>query len=126
MRTTLLIGAGGVLGALARYGLGGLVQRVAGGAFPAGTLAVNVLGCFAIGIVMYLTEDRPLLAPSARLFLAIGFLGSFTTFSTFGYETVAMLRERDAAAAVLNVGASMGLGLLAVVLGRAAAQLVWR
>ena len=91
MIRTLLVGAGGFLGAIARYGLGGLIHRCTSTVFPAGTLAVNTIGCLIIGVLMSLVEDRQLLAPNTRVFLMIGVLGGFTTFSSFGYETVELL-----------------------------------
>ena len=112
----LAVGLGGALGAIARYGVSGLVHRWWGGAFPIGTLAVNVIGCLIIGGLMTLIEDRPLLSPEARLFLTIGLLGSFTTFSTVGYETFEMLRDNALARAALNLAAF--IGLLAVWAGR--------
>ena len=114
----LAVGLGGALGAIARYGVSGLVHRWWGGAFPIGTLAVNVIGCLIIGGLMTLIEDRPLLSPEARLFLTIGLLGSFTTFSTVGYETFEMLRDNALARAALNLAANVFIGLLAVWAGR--------
>jgi CrcB protein len=121
----LLVALGGALGAMARYGLGGWIHRYVS-TFPAGTLTINVLGCFVIGGVLYLTVDRPTLSPEARLFLAIGVLGGFTTFSTFGYETFEMLRDGAVVPALANAGASVGLGLLAVWLGHVTASAIWR
>lgn len=126
MRAALWIAAGGVIGALGRFWLAGVVHRWLGAGFPFGTFAVNALGCLAIGAVLYLTEERPALGPEARLFVAIGVLGSFTTFSTFGLETFLMLRERDLGAAALNVVGSVLVGLSSVWLGRALAQAIWR
>jgi len=124
MMKTLIVGTGGFLGAIARYGLSGLVHRFTGGLFPLGTLAVNLIGCFVIGGLMSLVEDRQMLAPSTRLFLGIGFLGSFTTFSTFSYETVALMRHGSMRLAALNVGVSVILGLVAVAAGWAAARAI--
>jgi CrcB protein len=126
VRGLLLISLGGVLGALARYGASGLVHRLLGAGFPYGTLAVNLAGCLAIGAVLYLTQDRPTLSVAARQLVAVGFLGSFTTFSTFGLETFALLRDGDFVAAALNVAASVLLGLGAVWLGHGLAGFVWR
>ncbi len=120
MARLLAIGLGGFVGALCRYGLAGLVQTAAGPRFPAGTLVVNVLGCFAIGALAALVEGRLALSPEWRLFLLVGLLGSFTTFSTFGYETLELLRAGSFPAAALNLGAHVVLGLGAVALGRAA------
>ncbi len=114
----LLIAVGGSLGALARYGLSGFVQKRIEGAFPAGTLVVNLAGCLAIGIILSLVEDRQFLSTNARVFLTVGFLGAFTTFSAFGYETVELLRDNNLGLAFWNVGANVVLGLATVKLGQ--------
>ncbi len=80
------VGAGGFCGAVLRFTVGGLVHRaLPSGAFPYGTLAVNLLGCFAIGLLFGIGEARQLFGPAFRSFVLIGLLGGFTTFSTFGY-----------------------------------------
>ena len=122
MNHLLVVGLGGFLGAIARYTLSGLVQERFQGQFPVGTLLVNVLGCLAIGALMTLVEDRHLFGPEMRLFLMIGFLGSMTTFSTFGYETVEFLRSGQIVWAFTIVAAQVVLGLGAVILGRAAVR----
>lgn len=115
MTHILLVGAGGFLGAVARYLLGGWVYRVLPFAgFPYGTLAVNLLGCLLIGFLSGLAEARQVLGPEARMFLLIGFLGSFTTFSTFGYETMALARDAEYAGALANIGVHVAAGLVAV------------
>ena len=111
------VGLGGFVGAIARYGLSGLVHTRYAGSFPLGTLVVNVLGCLVIGALLSLVETRPLLHPRARLFLVMGLLGSFTTFSTLGFETLQLLRDREVAGALLNVGANVVLGVGAVAVG---------
>ena len=116
----LLVGAGSFLGGIARYALSGLVQRWAGAGFPWGTLAVNVTGCFAIGAVLHLVEDRAMLGPDARVFLVVGILGGFTTFSAFGWETFELLRANQPGLALVNAAGSVTAGLAAVWLGRAA------
>ena len=121
----VLVAVGGALGAVARYALGGWIHRYVS-AFPAGTMTINVLGCFVIGGVLYLTVDRPTLSPEMRVFLAIGVLGGFTTFSTFGYETFALLRDGAMMPALVNVGLSVVLGLVAVWLGHTTASVIWR
>jgi CrcB protein len=115
----LLVGIGGGLGAAARYALGGAVHRVTGAGFPAGTLVVNVLGCLLIGVVMGLTEVRPALTREARLFLTVGVLGGFTTFSSFGYETLQLLRGGQFGLAALSACGNLFVGLAAVWAGRA-------
>lgn len=117
MLKLVFVGLGGSVGALARYGLAGLVHRYASGSFPAGTLVVNLSGCFIIGGLMCLVEERQFFTPEARLFLLIGFLGSFTTLSTVGYETFGFLREGDVRMAAVNAAANVLFGVAAVVLG---------
>jgi CrcB protein len=112
------IGLGGCAGALLRYWIGGLVQNRAAGSFPWGTLAVNLIGCFAIGVLMALVADRPLVGPNVRSFAGIGLLGAFTTFSTFGYETVALIETGSWLLAMSNVLVSVTGGLLMVFCGR--------
>ena len=127
MSKILLVGFGGFVGAVLRYGISGWVQRWTGSVnFPYGTLAVNLLGCLVIGLLAGLAEDRGLFTPEARLFLFIGVLGAFTTFSTFGIETLNLLRDQNNLAAYANMMMSVGLGLGMVWLGRAAARLIWR
>lgn len=116
----LLVGAGGFLGSVARYLLGGWAHRLFPlTTFPVGTLVVNVTGCFVIGALSALLEGRQLFSPAARLFLIVGILGGFTTFSTFSYETLGLAREGDTARAALNVIAQVALCLLAVWAGYA-------
>ena len=113
-----MIGSGGFIGALARYGLIGFVQRqLPLPAFPYGTLAVNLLGCFVIGAVVGLAETRQLFGQEVRAFALIGLLGGFTTFSTFGYETFAMVRAEEYVRAVSNIGMHVGLGVTLVWIG---------
>jgi len=117
MANILSIGLGGFFGAIGRYVLSGLVYRWWGTGWPYGTFAVNVLGCFFLGLAMILTEERFLVNPALRGFLAIGFLGAFTTFSTFSFETVMLLRDGSFFAAAENVLLSVFIGLVAVYLG---------
>ncbi len=119
MPAVLIVGLGGFLGASARYLAGVFLHRRLGDAFPYGTLAVNVIGCFAIGVVLHFSDDRATVGRDARLFLATGVLGGFTTFSAFGAETLSLLREGGFGPAALNIAANLLLGLAAVWLGRA-------
>jgi CrcB protein len=119
----LLVGAGGFLGSVLRYGVSGLVHRlVPATLFPLGTLVVNVAGCFAIGLVAGMAETRGVLSSQTRLFLLIGLLGGFTTFSTFGHESFSFVREAEGMKALLNVLLSVVLGLGAVWIGHAIAR----
>ena len=113
-----LVGLGGFIGAISRYALSGLAHRLLGSSFPWGTLAVNIIGCFLIGGLMVFAEDRAVLTPQLRLLLGIGFLGAFTTFSTFGYESFELLRDRQLLYLALNLAVSIVGGLTAVWAGR--------
>jgi CrcB protein len=118
LKPVLLAGAGGFIGSAARYLIGGWVHRLAPFAtFPLGTLAVNVCGCFTIGLLSGLIDARQVFGPEARVFLLIGVLGGFTTFSTFAYETLALARDAELARAFANVAAQVLLGLGAAWLG---------
>ncbi len=124
MKATLInaamVGSGGFIGALARYGLSGLVHRqVPFATFPYGTMAVNLIGCCAIGVIAGFAESRQLFGPEFRTFALIGVIGGFTTFSTFGYETFAMLRDAEYLRVAANVGVHVVLGLALVWLGYA-------
>ncbi len=113
-----LVGIGGFLGSVFRFLLSGFVQRMVPLAeFPFGTLAVNVLGCLLIGVLNGLAETRQFIGPELRLFLLIGMLGGFTTFSTFGYETLALIRDAALVQAMGNVIVQVLFGLIAVWLG---------
>ena len=119
---TLLVGAGGFVGAELRYSLGGLVSRVTAPDFPWATLVVNVTGCFVIGLLAVLTQERGPVAPSTRLFLMVGVLGGYTTFSTFGYETLSLVREGSHGLALANAAGQVLVGLLAVWAGMTVAR----
>ena len=118
-----LVALGGAAGAVARYWLSGAVYRITGPGFPWGTMAVNLLGCFAIGIVVVALEST-LQSSAIRAAVAIGFLGAFTTFSTYSYEALALIQDGEWARAGAYVGGSVALGLLAVAAGFAAASLL--
>lgn len=115
--------AGGALGTLARYALSGLAYDRLGTGFPWGTLLVNLVGCFAIGL-LWAWADRAPFPPLLASFTFIGFLGAFTTFSTFGLETMNLARDGETLKAFANVAVSNGLGLLAVFAGFLAFRLL--
>jgi CrcB protein len=126
MEKVFLVGLGGFIGTVCRYGLGGWVSRSKGGAtFPYGTLLVNVLGCLMIGLLAALSETRGVFTGTTRAFLFIGVLGGFTTFSSFGYETFQLLRGGQAVGAALNVSLQIALGIGAVWTGDVLARAVW-
>lgn len=124
MAKWIAIAVAGGLGSLARYGLAGLVQRWAGPAFPWGTLVVNAAGCLAFGFVVGVIEDRVALAAQLRPFLLIGFLGAFTTFSTFAFESTELLLDRQWWFFAGNVAGQTVVGIVAVILGLAAGRAV--
>ena len=117
MRELLIVGAAGAAGAVGRYALSGWVHEFAGARFPWGTLAVNVLGCFALGYLMHVSLATTAISPHWRLALGTGFLGAFTTFSTFSYETVRELERGAWSAAGMNVALNLALGIPATFLG---------
>ena len=122
----LLVGLGGGLGAMARYALGGLIGRLKSGwSFPLETLVINVAGCLAIGLLAGLAESRGVFAGTTRAFLFAGVLGGFTTFSTFGYETIQLLRDGQLAAASLSAGMQVIGGLGAVWAGAVLSRMAW-
>ena len=117
MRDTVLVGLGGMVGSIARFWLSVLLQRLVGSAFPVGTVTVNVLGSFALGVVLALTLHRGEATHPMRALLGVGFCGGFTTMSTFSYETVALWREGQMAFATGNVLLTLAACVLAVWLG---------
>ena len=120
----LAIALGGALGAVCRYLLGNAVSKAVGSALPWGTFLINLGGCFAMGLLMTLIVERELLPAAWRLFLCVGLLGGFTTFSSFGYEALMLLLEGNIAAAAGYAGGSVILGMLAAGAGVLAARLV--
>ena len=113
----LIVGVGGFVGSIARFAAGGLVHRFTGFTFPWGTVFVNVAGCLAIGVIAGLSQSKQLLTPETRLLVMVGFLGGFTTFSTFGYETFALLRDGEPVRAALYALLQVAAGLVAVWMG---------
>jgi len=123
MTKLVLIACAGGAGALLRYAAAGWGQRLTDGPFPLGTLLVNVVGCLLIGYLGTLFTGPVLVREEARIAVLVGFLGGFTTFSTFGYETLALLAGGDGWNASLNVVLSNGLALAAVWIGHRLAVL---
>jgi CrcB protein len=122
--TYLAISVGAVLGANLRYLLGGWIADRWGSSFPVGTLVINVTGSFVIAIVLTLVTERVAAPPWVRPMVAIGFLGSYTTFSTFSYETLALARDGAWAMAGLNVFLSVAASLVGVYLGTSLARAI--
>jgi fluoride exporter len=120
----LLVFLGGGIGATARYWLQGIVYRFTGAGFPYGTLAVNILGCLCIGLLMAVFEERFVVNPSLRTFLTIGILGGFTTFSSFSFETLALLRDGELLLGCANVAVSVLTCLIASWVGMVIGELI--
>jgi CrcB protein len=118
----LYVAVGSALGGVSRYLLGGLIQQLLDTTFPAGTLLINISGSFLLGVILRYAIETPTLSPEIRALLTIGFCGGYTTFSTFSYETVALLEDGEWTRAGLYVGASVVLSLLGVFLGFALAR----
>lgn len=117
MQKTILIAFAGLVGTLIRYWVSGFVARQYGETFPWGTLIVNLIGSFLAGAVYHLAEERLLISPALRPIIFIGLLGGFTTFSSYGVQTFALLRNGEIGLATLNIAVSNVLSLLLVWIG---------
>ena len=127
MAKIFLAGIGGFIGSVLRYSVSGFVQDMSRSIdFPYGTLAVNLIGCFAIGFLSHLAETRGFFTAETRTLIFIGVLGGFTTFSAFSNETINLWREGETLLATINVAAHLVLCLGAVWLSRAMAYQIWR
>jgi CrcB protein len=122
MVNVLVIGIGGFVGAVARYGIAVWIGQRWGRSFPLGTFVINVSGSFLIGLLMTLMAERFTENPQWRLLLVVGFLGAYTTFSTFEYETGALLKDGEWLFAGLNVILSVFVGFVALKLGEVMAK----
>lgn len=120
----LLIGFAGFIGTLGRYGLSGIVAKRYGETFPFGTLAVNLIGCFVVGLLFNLMQERYLVNQNVRTIILIGLLGGFTTFSSLGLQTFTLLQDNEIVLATLNLVASNVLGLFLVWAGYTLAKVL--
>ena len=126
VKQIFIVALGGAIGSVARYRLGGVMLHHTGSwNFPLSTFCVNVLGCFAIGILAALAEHHDLFSAPTRLFLFTGFLGGFTTFSAFGYEASFLIRRGMLSMSAAYIGLSVVCGLTAVMLGLKAIDMLW-
>lgn len=119
-----LLALAGSLGTIARYGLAGLVHRIDGATFPWGTLAVNLTGCFLVGLLAALFESRWPVSGETRVILLVGFMGAFTTFSAYMLETGELVRSAEWLYAAANMGLQNGLGFVALLTGAALGRIV--
>ena len=127
MGRILWVGFGGFLGSIGRYLLSGYIQHLMRGTgFPYGTLVVNLIGCLLIGFLSQWVGTRGFLSPETRLFVFMGLLGGFTTFSTFSNETMSLWQAGASVAALANVAVHVVLGLGAAWLGHVLAYGIWR
>lgn len=124
MTNILIIGIGGFLGAISRYGVALWIGQRWGRGFPLGTFVINVSGSFLIGLLMSLLTERFMVNPQWRLMLVVGFLGAYTTFSTFEYETGTLIKDGEWLIAMLNVVLSVLAGFIALKLGEVIAKSV--
>jgi fluoride exporter len=122
MINVLIIGLGGFLGAVTRYGVAVWIGQRWGRSFPLGTFVINITGSFLIGLLMTLMTEKIIENPQWRLLLVVGFLGAYTTFSTFEYETGALLKDSEWLYASLNVVLSVVVGFIALKLGEVIAK----
>ena len=122
MANIFIIGIGGFLGAISRYGVALWIGQRWGRNFPLGTFVINVSGSFLIGLLMSLFTERFMVNPQLRLMLVVGFLGAYTTFSTFEYETGTLMKDGEWLIAMLNVLLSVIVGFIALKLGEVIAK----
>jgi CrcB protein len=122
MRVIWYVALGGAVGSVIRYVLGVAFQGRTGLDFPAGTLLVNISGCLLLGFLIHYALATPAITPEVRALLTTGLCGGYTTFSTFSYETVALIQDGDWRRAILYVGLSVVGSILAVMLGIAGAR----
>jgi len=125
--SVLFAALGGAIGSVSRYLLGTWTQSISQSIdFPYGTLTVNLIGCFVIGFLSQLAETRGAFTPESRALVFIGILGGFTTFSSFGNDTINLLRDGETFNALANIGANVIVGLFLVWLGRSVAYWIWK
>ena len=124
MQKVIAIAIAGAIGTIARYWLGGLMQERFNSNFPAGTFAVNMIGSFLFGVVWSLAEERLVISNEARIVILTGFMGAFTTFSTFMFDTAVLMRDSLWLLAAGNLAAQIVVGLICTFLGLAVGRVI--
>lgn len=124
MLNYILVSAGAAVGGAFRYGISNYIQRHISVIFPYGTLVVNVIGSFILGITMFYLNEKELIGSEFRLFLAVGFCGGFTTFSAFSYETISLFRDAEFGLAIFNVFLNVILCLIGIYLAYLISKLI--
>lgn len=124
MKDLAWIALAGAVGTVSRYAVAGWAQKLGGARFPWGTLAVNMIGCFLFGLIFALAEERFVLSSRVRIIFLTGFMGAFTTFSTFGFETAGMVRDGQWTLALTNLAVQNIGGVVFVLLGFALARIL--
>jgi CrcB protein len=120
----ILVSAGAAIGGALRYGISSYIQKNISVIFPYGTLVINVVGSFLLGIIMFYLNEKELIGSDFRLFLTVGFCGGFTTFSTFSYETLSLLRDSEIGLAIYNVLLNIILCLVGIYLAYLISKLI--
>lgn len=124
IRNGLIVGIGGFVGAIVRYALAVWIGQAWGRTFPLGTFVINISGSFLIGLLMTLFTERYTLDPAWRLLFVVGFLGAYTTFSTFEYETGKLVNDSEWFFAAMNVVLSVTVGFIALKFGEVLAKMI--
>lgn len=124
MKTLILIGAGGFFGSIARFLTSKYIQDHLALSFPIGTLVVNIVGCFTLGVIYGFMERGEIFSQDVRIFLTIGFCGGFTTFSTFAYENASLLRDGNFIQSALYIALSVFAGIIALFLGNIITKII--
>lgn len=124
MLNYILVSVGAAVGGAFRYGISNYIQRHISVIFPYGTLVVNVIGSFILGITMFYLNEKELIGSEFRLFLAVGFCGGFTTFSAFSYETINLFRDAEFGLAIFNVFLNVILCLIGIYLAYLISKLI--
>lgn len=126
MHGTLVVALGGAFGAASRYVLAGAVHRILPATFPYGTFFVNITGCFLFGVIAGIADERSAIGPDARRFLLVGVIGGFTTFSSYTYESFALVRDGQLVSAFANTAGQVVVGFATLWAGYVLARLIAR